>query len=193
MIEWTPERVDLLKKMWGQGLSASQIAARLGNGVTRNAVIGKVHRLNLSRRAASPRRHEARAVWPQREPKPDAAKSAKPRHKTPSLPAMNRTFASSPLHSQPSPPPQLAPKPYRPGKPAGILDVTGCRFSVGTSPSVIGGHVFCNAQVSDGTSYCEHHASIVFNTAPPVKFTPRSPAHKRAVKQALYRRAGATS
>src|SRR5829696_7819780 len=50
---WTDERVELLKKLWADGLSASQIAAELG-GVTRNAVIGKVHRLGLSGRAKSP-------------------------------------------------------------------------------------------------------------------------------------------
>ena len=44
---WTDERVELLKKMWTEGQSASQIAKELG-GVTRNAVIGKVHRLGLS-------------------------------------------------------------------------------------------------------------------------------------------------
>ncbi|WP_035463509.1 GcrA family cell cycle regulator, partial [Bartonella birtlesii] len=43
---WTDERVELLKKFWNEGLSASQIAAQLG-GVSRNAVIGKVHRLKL--------------------------------------------------------------------------------------------------------------------------------------------------
>lgn len=48
---WTEERVELLKKLWMEGLSASQIAATLGDGVTRNAVIGKVHRLKLSGRA----------------------------------------------------------------------------------------------------------------------------------------------
>ena len=52
---WTDERVGTLKKLWLEGLSASQIAKQLG-GVTRNAVIGKVHRLGLSGRAASPRR-----------------------------------------------------------------------------------------------------------------------------------------
>lgn len=51
-MSWNDERVDLLKKLWSDGLSASQIAAELG-GVTRNAVIGKVHRLGLSGRAKS--------------------------------------------------------------------------------------------------------------------------------------------
>ena len=48
-MNWTDERVELLKKLWSEGLSASQIAAQLGS-VTRNAVIGKVHRLKLSSR-----------------------------------------------------------------------------------------------------------------------------------------------
>ena len=64
-MSWTDERVELLKKLWSDGLSASQIAAELG-GITRNAVIGKVHRLGLSGRAkstssASPRPRKARS------------------------------------------------------------------------------------------------------------------------------------
>ena len=47
---WTDERVELLKKLWAEGLSASRIANEIG-GVSRNAVIGKVHRLGLSGRA----------------------------------------------------------------------------------------------------------------------------------------------
>jgi GcrA cell cycle regulator len=68
-MNWNDERVELLKKLWGDGLSASQIAAELG-GITRNAVIGKVHRLGLSGRAksssaAAPRaRSKARPVAP---------------------------------------------------------------------------------------------------------------------------------
>ena len=53
-MSWNDERVELLKKLWSDGLSASQIAGRLG-GVTRNAVIGKVHRLGLSGRATTSR------------------------------------------------------------------------------------------------------------------------------------------
>ena len=48
-MSWTDERVERLKTLWSEGLSASQIAAELG-GITRNAVIGKVHRLGLSNR-----------------------------------------------------------------------------------------------------------------------------------------------
>ncbi|WP_210526987.1 GcrA family cell cycle regulator [Rubellimicrobium arenae] len=49
-MSWTDERVETLKRMWAEGASASQIAKELGQ-VTRNAVIGKVHRLGLSNRA----------------------------------------------------------------------------------------------------------------------------------------------
>ena len=51
-MNWNDERVEMLRKLWSEGLSASQIAAQLG-GVSRNAVIGKVHRLNLPGRAKS--------------------------------------------------------------------------------------------------------------------------------------------
>ena len=70
---WNDERVELLKKLWSDGLSASQIAGRLG-GVTRNAVIGKVHRLGLSGRATTSRmkshRPRARVQSPRRLMKP---------------------------------------------------------------------------------------------------------------------------
>jgi GcrA cell cycle regulator len=49
-MSWTDERVELLRKLWLEGLSASQIASELANGITRNAVIGKIHRLGLSGR-----------------------------------------------------------------------------------------------------------------------------------------------
>ena len=74
---WTEERVELLKKLWMEGLSASQIAAELGDGVTRNAVIGKVHRLKLSARAkpattAAPRARTTARPAPRRVASPSA-------------------------------------------------------------------------------------------------------------------------
>jgi GcrA cell cycle regulator len=50
-MSWDGERVELLRKLWQDGISASRIAAQMGAGITRNAVIGKVHRLGLSGRA----------------------------------------------------------------------------------------------------------------------------------------------
>ncbi|MDO5528708.1 MAG: GcrA family cell cycle regulator [Paracoccus sp. (in: a-proteobacteria)] len=76
-MSWTDERVETLKRMWAEGQSASQIAKELGD-VTRNAVIGKVHRLGLSNRnddAAEPAAAQpAPAPEPAPEPKPRAAK-----------------------------------------------------------------------------------------------------------------------
>src|SRR5690606_16559827 len=57
---WTDERVEQLKRLWAEGLSASQLAGRLG-GLTRNAVLGKVHRLALSGRATPSRMKSHRA------------------------------------------------------------------------------------------------------------------------------------
>ena len=78
-MSWTDERVELLKKMWGEGQSASQIAKELG-GVTRNAVIGKVHRLGLSNRnaGASAASAPAAAAEPKPAPKPKAEAKPKP-------------------------------------------------------------------------------------------------------------------
>jgi GcrA cell cycle regulator len=58
---WTEERVEQLKSLWAEGLSASQIARVLG-GVTRNAVIGKVHRFGLAGRAGPARAERPRSV-----------------------------------------------------------------------------------------------------------------------------------
>ncbi len=62
-MSWTEQRVERLSTLWLEGRSASQIAAELGEGVSRNAVIGKVHRLGLSGRAVPPPA-EAAAVRP---------------------------------------------------------------------------------------------------------------------------------
>jgi GcrA cell cycle regulator len=60
---WTDERIDQLKTLWGQGLTASQIAETLG-GVSRNAVIGKAHRLGLEARPSPVRSSEVPAIAP---------------------------------------------------------------------------------------------------------------------------------
>ena len=99
-MSWTDERVETLKRMWAEAQSASQIAKELG-GVTRNAVIGKVHRLGLSNRAGegavstddteAPASAPARAEAPSPKPaEPLAAKPApapKPAAERPAAPA----------------------------------------------------------------------------------------------------------
>jgi GcrA cell cycle regulator len=66
-MSWTDDRVELLQKLWAEGLSASQVAAELGPGITRNAVIGKIHRLGLAERAktaSAPRTRAPKAARP---------------------------------------------------------------------------------------------------------------------------------
>ena len=70
-MSWTDERVERLSTLWLEGRSASQIAAELGGGVSRNAVIGKVHRLGLSGRAVPPAAEAAPRV-------PDATEAEVP-------------------------------------------------------------------------------------------------------------------
>src|SRR5688572_32066161 len=84
-LSWTEDRVEVLKRLWNEGLSASQIAGRLGYGVTRNAVIGKVHRLGLSGR-----------VTPQRMARPRPRKTREPSHPgRPMLPVHGATALRS--------------------------------------------------------------------------------------------------
>ena len=79
-MSWTEERIDRLKAMWTKGATASQIAEELG-GVSRNAVIGKAHRLGLESRpspvkAGEEKEKKAKAAPAPRAPKPAAAKPA---------------------------------------------------------------------------------------------------------------------
>jgi GcrA cell cycle regulator len=80
-MSWTDERVETLKRMWTEGQSASQIAKELG-GVTRNAVIGKVHRLGLSNREGPSEEAEVvpapAAVAPEPVPKAEAPRAPEP-------------------------------------------------------------------------------------------------------------------
>jgi GcrA cell cycle regulator len=95
-MSWTDERVETLKKMWGEGQSASQIAKELG-GVTRNAVIGKVHRLGLSNRAGSGGSAATKAA-PKEKPaaKAAAAPKAPPKPKTTGTKAAPASKAAEP-------------------------------------------------------------------------------------------------
>jgi GcrA cell cycle regulator len=71
-MSWTQERVELLRKLWLEGLSAAQVAAELGSGVTRNAVIGKIHRLGLAERGKTTHAPRPRAP---RAPRAQAAEA----------------------------------------------------------------------------------------------------------------------
>lgn len=148
---WTDERVETLKKLWLEGLSASQIAKQLG-GVTRNAVIGKVHRLGLSGRAtpSQPTRTTFKAPRPAR-PVMSAPQPHRP------TPAVQR---------EPAPRPVVAVEPYveQPGT-ATVLTLGAhmCKWPIG-DPST-DDFSFCGRRAGDEGPYCIEHARLAYQPA----------------------------
>ena len=106
-MSWTDDRVELLKTMWAEGKSASQIAKELGS-VTRNAVIGKVHRLGLSSRTTDSSASKAEAKAAAAEKATSAA--AKPAAAPTPTPAAK---AAAPAAPKPAPEPEPTPEPVR--------------------------------------------------------------------------------
>lgn len=141
---WTDERVELLKKLWQDGLSASQIAKQLG-GVTRNAVIGKVHRLGLSGRATPSK--PARTVF--KAPRP-----ARPVSVAPSAP---RRLAEPMMSVQPSPVRYVDEAPGT----ATVLTLGAhmCKWPIG-DPS-LETFTFCGRRSGEGP-YCHEHSQVAY-------------------------------
>ncbi|MDF0597121.1 GcrA family cell cycle regulator [Psychromarinibacter halotolerans] len=180
-MSWTDERVELLKKMWSEGQSASQIAKELG-GVTRNAVIGKVHRLGLSNRAsgggaaAEAKPAEAEKPAPRAEPakpapKPEPAKAAAPAAE-PEKPAPVARKAIIPA-GQPLPPQpsanEISPETLanvreieKKAKRISLMELTErtCKWPIGDPAT--DDFWFCGLSVQAGKPYCEAHVSVAF-------------------------------
>lgn len=156
---WTDERVTTLKKLWLDGLSASQIAKQLG-GVTRNAVIGKVHRLGLSGRAApsQPARPAFKAPRPAR---PVATAPAAPRRMVAEAPApvivSNGPTLPQPVH-----------RIEEPGS-ATVLTLGAhmCKWPIG-DPST-DGFTFCGRRNGEHGPYCREHAQVAYQQPQPGK------------------------
>jgi GcrA cell cycle regulator len=176
-MSWTDERVELLKKMWGEGQSASQIAKELG-GVTRNAVIGKVHRLGLSNRATSTTKAETKPkAAPKAEakakPAPKAADPAPKAEATPAapkpLPARKQIIpAGQPLPPQPSAN-EISPEALakvsaveKKAKKLSLMELTErtCKWPVGDPATE--DFWFCGLPVQQGKPYCEAHVGVAF-------------------------------
>ncbi len=181
-MSWTDDRVELLKKMWGEGQSASQIAKELG-GVTRNAVIGKVHRLGLSNRATSAGESKAKAEPKAKPaPKPKAAEpkvvSAKPDLKTepavpprvPGAPNPRKAIipAGQPLPPQPSAN-EISPEALakvneieKGAKKLSLMELTErtCKWPVGDPATP--DFWFCGLPTQSGKPYCEAHVGVAF-------------------------------
>lgn len=131
-MSWTDERVDQLRSLWTEGLSASQIARVLGDGITRNAVIGKVHRLGLAGRAAPARIDR---------PRLPSAPRVHFRVREPELPVVEEE-----------------PLKLDDGSFVGVLAINDrmCRWPIG-DPSGDEFH-FCGRNPKSGSPYCEAHA-----------------------------------
>jgi GcrA cell cycle regulator len=152
---WSEDRVQLLMKLWNDGRSASQIASELG-GVTRNAVIGKVHRLGLSGRAKTP-------------------SSVAPRAKKPKAPVAPRTSApvsrgNTALKPQYAPVAQpiaeAAVEPLENVVPIGerctLLELkeSSCRWPIGDPGK--SDFLFCGGKSDAGVPYCAYHCRIAY-------------------------------
>ncbi|MDG1470558.1 GcrA family cell cycle regulator [Pseudosulfitobacter sp. SM2401] len=177
-MSWTDDRVEVLKKMWGEGQSASQIAKELG-GVTRNAVIGKVHRLGLSNRAGSAGAAKAEAkpkAAPKAEAKPKpvmrtepAVKPVDPNAPKPNLPARKQIIpAGQPLPPQPSAN-EISPEALakvneieKKAKRLTLMELTErtCKWPVGDPATE--DFWFCGLTVQQGKPYCEAHVGVAF-------------------------------
>ncbi len=187
-MSWTDDRVEKLKKLWGEGQSASQIAKELG-GVTRNAVIGKVHRLGLSNRntGAAPKAAAETKAKPAPKPAPvEAAKpKAKPKPKEPmqtqpavprppegrsTLPATRKQIipAGQPLPPQPSAN-EISPEALakvneveKKAKKLTLMELTErtCKWPVGDPATE--DFWFCGLPVQQGKPYCEAHVGVAF-------------------------------
>lgn len=186
-MSWTDERVELLKKMWGEGQSASQIAKELG-GVTRNAVIGKVHRLGLSNRTAgaTPAAEEPSkaknkpAAKPKEAPKPAAKPAATPEPAAEATPQETESApAPTPARRQIIPAGQpLPPQPSaneisaealakvseveKHAKKLTLMELTErtCKWPVGDPATE--DFWFCGLPVQQGKPYCEAHVGVAF-------------------------------
>jgi GcrA cell cycle regulator len=141
---WTEERVETLKKLWLDGLSASQIAKQLG-GVTRNAVIGKVHRLGLSGRAAPS--HPSRTTFKApRPPRPISMPAPRPRALEPRahhLPATREPYVELPGTAT-----------------VLTLGAHMCKWPIGDPAS--DDFTFCGRRASDECPYCVDHARMAY-------------------------------
>ncbi len=161
---WTEERVALLTRLWTEGHTASQIAEQFGD-ITRNAVIGKVHRLGLSGRAAESRFRAARIKMRPRSHKPRAGTGA-------AYPVQGNAALKAETNpavwTAPARRPDLRPVPQpdvETGPVVGLLELkeNSCRWPIGDPDQP--GFGFCGCQKPHDGPYCERHAAMAFQPA----------------------------
>tara|TARA_A200000113_G_scaffold59645_1_gene50973 strand:+ start:999 stop:1562 length:564 start_codon:yes stop_codon:yes gene_type:complete len=156
-MSWTEDRVAILKKLWGEGKTAAEIAKELG-GVTRNAVIGKAHRLKLSNRVSPIQQNKKPApkVVATTAPKVLAANTA-PKERKVSTPA-NMDAPAPKLPSSKNKGPKIG------GNiPLADLKPNECRWADGDPKEEDFG--FCGCKTLPGLPYCAEHAKIAYQAA----------------------------
>lgn len=153
-IGWTDARLDALKTLWKGGLSAAEIAAQLGGGLTSNAVLGKVHRLKLEKRVNNWHdKKSGRASAPKRPVRQTSSGLVK------SVPTL--------AHPEPVVPvPELV-EPSGRGVSIHALDklFEMCRWVVSPDPTRKGRDRYCGEPTVKGCSWCAWHKSKVFTKA----------------------------
>ena len=178
-MSWTDERVDKLKELWTEGMSASQIAKVMG-GVTRNAVIGKVHRLGLSNRGGPGPEEGGRPAEPVLAAKPAPAPAVEPPPEP--APAPVEETLPAPAARRPAPIIRDATQPRAPGAPTpeeeaaratlaeiekfarriSLLELTErtCKWPIGDPTEE--DFAFCGLACVPGKPYCQHHVAVAF-------------------------------
>ncbi len=178
---WTEERIALLTKYWQEGHSASQIAEALGEGLTRNAVIGKAHRLGLASRPSPLKGADAKA-------EENGSRARKRTASAPAIEAPEPARADEPAVAdaddpveQPQPQPAPAPAPRRTARPAErakrvtLLDLNDriCKWPIG-HPDEPDFH-FCGKPVAPGFPYCAEHCLVAYQSQQPRRDRPAGP------------------
>lgn len=152
-MSWTDERVTLLEKLWGEGHTAAEIAKQLG-GITRNAVIGKAHRMKLSGRV-SPIQQNKKSANSNVDRKPKKTVKAKPRISI--LPKADKVEA---LPKQ-----NVEVKKKSKEKLFDLMDLQPrmCRWPSGDPQEDDFG--FCGERTISGIPYCAEHAKMAYQAA----------------------------
>jgi GcrA cell cycle regulator len=171
-MSWTDERIATLTKMWESGATASQIADELG-GVSRNAVIGKAHRLGLKARPSPVKPNEEKETAKAPDPLPVA--KAKPKLKVPPpAPKAAPSAVAKPTGDQQAPIPPAPPRRLVPARPSpeiadktSLLDLNDrvCRWPMG-HPGEPDFH-FCGEKVNPGFPYCVEHCGRAYQAQLP--------------------------
>ena len=162
-LSWTDDRVELLRKLWIEGLSASRIAAELAGGVTRNAVIGKVHRLGLSGRVKAPTSAAPSRARPNAKTPTPATRISMPQRAV-AMPMRGNNALAVQARPLSVPQPRASGDNVVPmAENVTIMDLreSMCRWPVGDPSSVEFRYCGGKAPIGEGP-YCSYHSRMAY-------------------------------